>query len=109
MYLENKKLKNVASILLLLAIILPSAIQFSHFIEGHNDNSCAIQIVHLHKTEKNCDTCDFHFTSFNFDISKYEEANSSKTYLNLTKSLSNLLIQNSSLTNNQLRAPPTIS
>ena len=54
MYLKNQIGKNVAAVLLLLAVMLPSAIQFGHMIEGHEGSACNDQSTHIHKSEKAC-------------------------------------------------------
>ena len=52
MYLKNQLGKNIAAVLLLLALILPTAIQFSHMVEGHEDVTCNDQSTHIHKSSK---------------------------------------------------------
>ena len=73
MYLKSQLGKNIATLLLSLALILPTAIQFSHMLEGHEDVSCNIQSSHIHKSQKTCKICAFHHTSISYDIAKYPD------------------------------------
>ena len=53
MYLKNPIGKNIATVLLLLALVFPTAIQISHMVEGHDDVVCNDHSTHFHKSEKN--------------------------------------------------------
>ena len=109
MYLKNQIGKNVAAVLLLLAITLPSAIQFSHMIEGHDGVACNDQSTHIHKSEKTCEVCAFHLTSFSYDIAKYPDLSLTQISVKLSTSFTPLQFHRSTLTNKQLRAPPVFS
>ena len=109
MYLKNQFGKNTAALLLLLALILPTAIQFSHFIEGHESDICYDHSNHIHQTKKNCEVCDFHLTSINYDITKYPDLLLTQISVRLTSDFTPLQYHYPTLTNKQLRAPPITS
>lgn len=109
MYLKNQIGKTIASVLLLLALLLPTAIQFSHMIEGHEGDSCNVQSTHIHKSEKNCEICDFQLISINYDIAKYPDLLLPQISVKLTSDFTPLQFYYPTLTNTQLRAPPVTS
>ncbi|QWX83357.1 hypothetical protein H0I23_12965 [Cellulophaga sp. HaHaR_3_176] len=100
--------KAIASVFLLSALLFPSAIQFTHAFEGHEDISCKQKSTHIHQKVSECHICDFHFFSFNYDIIKYQEfakiSIPSKMVTSFTTQFSNLLNNN----NTSLRGPPCI-
>ena len=109
MYLKYQLGKTTASVLLLLAFILPTAIQFSHMIEGHESDTCNLQISHIHKSEKNCETCDFQLTSISYDIAEYPDLLLTQIFVKLSTDFTPLQFYYPTLTNKQLRAPPVNS
>ena len=109
MYLKSQIGKNVAAVLLLLAIILPSAVQFSHMIEGHEGVACNDQSTHIHKTEKTCEVCAFQLTPLSYDIVKYPDFLLVQISVKLSTIITPLQFHHSTLTNKQLRAPPVLS
>lgn len=109
MYLKNQLGKTSASVLLLLALILPTSIQFSHMIEGHENDTCNVQISHIHKSEKNCETCDFQLTSISYDIGEYPDLLLTQISVKLSTDFTPLQFHYPTLTNTQLRAPPIMS
>ena len=109
MYLKSHLGKNIAAVLLLLALILPTAIQFSHMIEGHEGVACNDQSTHIHTSEKTCEVCAFHLTSISYDIAKYPDLTFTQISVKLSTDFTPLQFHNSTLTNKQLRAPPVLS
>lgn len=109
MYLKNQLGKNIAAVLLLLALILPTAIQFSHMIEGHEGVACNDQTTHIHKSEKTCEVCAFHLTSIRYDIAKYPDLLLIQISVKVSTNYTPLQLYFSTLTNNQLRGPPVFS
>ena len=109
MYLKSQIGKNVGAILLLLAILLPTGIQVSHMIEGHDDVACNNHSTHFHKSEKTCEICAFQVTSFNYDIAKYPDLLLAQISVNVSTTYTPLQLYFSTLTNNQLRGPPVFS
>ena len=109
MYLKNQLGKNIAAVLLLLALILPTAIQFSHMVEGHEDVTCNDQSTHIHKSEKTCEVCAFHHTTVSYDIAKYPDLLLTQISVKVSINYTPLQLYFSTLTNNQLRGPPVFS
>ena len=109
MYLKNHLGKNIAAVLLLLALILPTAIQFSHMIEGHEDVTCNDQSTHIHNSEKTCEVCAFHHTTVSYDIAKYPDLLLTQISVKLSTDFTPLQFHYPTLTNKQLRAPPVFS
>ena len=109
MYLNNQLGKNIAALLLLLAILLPTAIQVSHMIEGHDDVACNDHSTHFHKSEKTCEICAFHLTSFSYNIATYPDLLLVHISVKVNTTYTSLQLYFSTLTNNQLRGPPVFS
>ena len=109
MYLKNQLGKNFAALLLLLALILPTALQFSHMIEGHEGDTCNEQSTHIHKSEKNCEVCDFHLTSINYDLANYPDLLLTQISVKLSTDFAPVQFYYPTPTNKQLRAPPVTS
>ncbi|WP_430408905.1 hypothetical protein [Kordia sp.] len=96
--------------LLVITLALPSFIQFSHQVtENHDFITCHEQKVHIHENNLHCDSCEYHFTNFIYEVTKMPELQVpliiSETTLGSTTPLCYYL----PLTNKQLRAPPTLS
>jgi hypothetical protein len=109
MYLKSQIGKNVAAVLLLLAIMLPTAVQFSHMIEGHEGIACNDQSTHIHITEKTCEICAFQLTSISYDIVKYPDLLLTQISVKVSTTFTPLQFHHTTLTNKQLRAPPVFS
>ena len=109
MYLKNPIGKNIASVLLLLALVFPTAIQISHMVEGHDDVVCNDHSTHFHKTEKTCEVCAFQLTPLSYDIVKYPDLLLVQISVKLSTIFTPLQFHHSTLTNKQLRAPPVLS
>lgn len=106
---HNIKEMIIAS-LLLVTMMLPSLIQFSHqLIEEHEYTWCTEQKAHIHEGKVHCETCSYHFTNFIYEVYKLPKLDVppiiSKTTLGSTRALCN----HSPQTSKQLRAPPTFS
>jgi len=109
MYLKDQLGKNIAAVLLLLALILPTAIQFSHMIEGHEGVTCNNQTTHIHKSEKNCEVCAFHLAPIRYDIATYPDLILTQISVKVSTIYTPLQLYFSTLTNKQLRGPPVFS
>ncbi|MDG1042009.1 MAG: hypothetical protein P8O96_04080 [Flavobacteriaceae bacterium] len=109
MYLKNPLGKNIAAVLLLLALVFPTAIQISHMVEGHDDVACNDHSTHFHKTEKTCEICVFHISSVSYDIAKYPDLLLTQISVKLSTDFTPLQFHYPTLTNTQLRAPPIMS
>ena len=109
MYLKNQIGKNVVAVLLLLAVMLPSAIQFVHMIEGHEGIACNDQSTHIHKSEKVCEVCAFNLTSLSYAIVKYPDLLLIQISVKVSTNYTPTQLYFSTLTNKQLRGPPVFS
>ena len=109
MYLTNKFGKIFAAVLLLLALLFPTAIQISHMVEGHEDVACNDHSTHFHKSEKTCEICVFHITSISYDIAKYPDLILTQISVKVSTNYTPTQLYFSSLTNKQLRGPPVFS
>ncbi|WP_158974705.1 hypothetical protein [Cellulophaga sp. L1A9] len=105
---QSRKISKIVSSVFLLAVLLfPTAIQFIHAFEGHEHITCKDKSTHVHQKVTDCDICDFHFFSSNYDILSYPEfvkaTISSKVVVAFTAQFISLLKNN----NNALRGPPS--
>lgn len=109
--MDNRKQfgKNITTLLLLIALMLPTVIQFSHIFDDHGHSPCEELSTHFHQGDTNCHICDFHLASFNYDIAEYPELSLPVVPIEIIESLSSLQIHLIVLTNTQLRAPPVFS
>ena len=101
--------KNIVALLLFAALMLPTAVQFFHVFEGHEHNTCSEKTTHIHKSITNCDICDFHLVSFNYNITKYPNLLVPKIPVGVDVKFTSLLFHSFKTTNTQLRAPPIFS
>ena len=109
--MERKKQigKNTVALLLFLALMLPTAIQFSHAFEGHDHIPCEDDSRHIHQDEPDCPTCDFHLASFNYDVAEYPDLLLPKITVKTAVNFTSLQFNSFKKTNTQLRAPPIFS
>lgn len=98
--------KSIAALVLLCALMFPTALQFSHIFEGHEQIDCKEQSTHIHEYVADCQICDFHLASFNYDLVFYSEPVAPPIPFKVEKYFSFLLIDSFKKTNTQLRAPP---
>lgn len=96
----------IASIVLLWALMLPTAIQFSHIFKGHEHVDCKGQSTHIHEDVPDCQTCHFHLASFNYEIADYPELLDPALPISPENYFSCPLFHSFKVTNTQLRAPP---
>lgn len=109
LYLSKEKIKTLISVLLLFAIFLPSAVKFTHMLEGHECITHKDNFTQIHESEKICNICDFNFTPFSYNFVEYIDLGTTQFYPVELISFSRLIIQNYSSSNKQLRAPPNYS
>jgi hypothetical protein len=50
---------NLPVLLLIIIVFLPSAFQFAHAFENHEQKYCHINTIHIHEHELDCSICDF--------------------------------------------------
>ena len=99
----------ISSLLLMIALMMPSVVKLVHMCEDHEHIVCNDQSTHLHKTESKCDTCSFHLASFSNDLTEFPELFVPSVHL---KSQVNFASQQYCFfkkTNTRLRAPPIFS
>ena len=101
--------KNITALLLFVALMLPSAIQFIHMFEGHDHVACTEQTTHLHETVVKCDVYNIHLASFNYDIVEYPNLSLPKIYVEKKVNFAFLQYHSFIINNTQLRAPPIFS
>ena len=101
--------KNITALLLFVALMLPSAIQFIHMFEGHDHVACTKQTTHLHETVVKCDIYSIHLASFNYDIAEYPNLLLPKIYVEKKINFAFLQYHSFIISNTQLRAPPIFS
>ncbi len=101
--------KNIAALLLFVALMLPTAIQFIHMVGGHEHIVCTEQQTHIHKSKVKCEICSFHFTSFNYNIAEYPDLLLPKIPVKIEANFASLLLHSFKKSNTKLRAPPIFS
>ncbi|WP_299781542.1 hypothetical protein [uncultured Formosa sp.] len=101
--------KNIASLLLFMALMLPTAVKFVHIFEGHQHFTCTEQKTHLHTSVTKCEICSFHLASFKYDIVEYPDLLLTEVPLEMEVNFTPLQLHSFSITNTQLRAPPIFS
>lgn len=101
--------KSLAALVLFAALMLPTAIQFSHLIDGDDHFVCEERSSHFHSAEINCEICDFQLASFNYNILDCPDFTVLNTPLSAEVNLSVLRLNSYKKTNTQLRAPPIFS
>lgn len=66
MNFREQLFRKITSIAFVLALLMPTMVQFAHALEGHEHKVCNNFSTHIHKTKLNCAVCDFHFSTFNY-------------------------------------------
>ncbi len=101
--------KTLSALLLLVALMLPTSVQFIHMLEGHEEISCNEETAHIHETIIECEVCSFYLASFNYKNAEHPDLllpiQIQKEELNFTS----LLPHSFTITNTQLRGPPFFS
>jgi len=105
------KIKEISlASLLLLTLMLPSCIQFSHqLVEEHEYKLCHETEEHIHEVNVHCDLCCYQFTSFTFEFTSYPELIAPTIISKTTLGSTTPLCYYSPLTNELLRGPPALS
>ncbi len=58
--------RSLASLLMVFALLWPSAIQLAHTLEGHDHPTCNEFKTHIHDEQLECSLCDFQVSVFDF-------------------------------------------
>jgi len=103
---KNQIGSSFAAFMLVLALMLPSGIQFAHIFEGHEHISCNDHSVHLHKSVTQCEISHFHLANFNYELADYPDFSTPKIPARVEEQISSLLFHSFKINNTQLRAPP---
>lgn len=106
---NNQLGKNVMALMLFIALMLPTTVDFFHMFENHEHPSCTEQSLHIHETIVSCDVCDYHLVSSNFDVASYPDFRLPLILTNEESSYVSLELRSYTLTNTRLRAPPSYS
>ena len=104
---ENRKNIIFVSAILMTLLLVPSVIQLAHAFEDHEHIACSEKGAHLHEDTPECKICDFHLTSFDYQL---YAANSAERVILLKEDvqiLQNVVPLPYSFSNKQLRAPPS--
>ncbi|HET8735418.1 MAG TPA: hypothetical protein VFM69_02350 [Pricia sp.] len=99
----------ISALLLLVAFMLPSAVQFSHFFGAHEHLACKVSTTHLHEYSPDCEICHFNMPSFHCDVAFYPELLLPVIPSKSEKGFFSTPPYSFKKTNTQLRAPPSIS
>ncbi len=99
----NKKIQNIAYLLLLAVFLTPSIVKLEH---NHERFICnAKHDNHLHEYHDNCSVCNFEFSVFSSDTYHFEKPREI-THENYQNSYKSLKYSNSLNLSFSLRAPP---
>jgi len=101
--------KSIVALVLFVALMTPSAIQFFHTLEGHENITCTKKVTHIHKSISKCEICSFLFTSLNYDIAKYPDLLLPIIFVKVNETFTTSQFHSLQITNKQLRAPPFFS
>ena len=100
---------NLIALVLFVALMMPSAIQFFHTLEGHEHLTCTEKATHIHKSVTKCEICSFLFTSLNYDIAKHPDLLFPIIFVKVNETFTVLQLHSSKIAHKQLRAPPFLS
>lgn len=105
------KIKEISiASLLLITLMLPSGIQFSHELEeDHEFTLCHEQEEHIHELNVHCDLCSFHFSSYVYNFTSYPALDVPPIISKTTLGVITPLCYQLSRSTTQLRAPPVFS
>ena len=101
--------KYLSSLILLIVLVTPSVIQFSHIFEEHEHIACTETESHVHKTDVDCETCAFRIMPFNDDFNVVNDFSLKKSILKKEVNYTSLILESHNFTHKQLRAPPKYS
>lgn len=99
----------IGSLMLLVALMLPTAIQFFHSFEEHEQIDCTEQEAHVHKTITKCEVCSFHLASFDYEIATYPDLSLPEIHELINADYTSAQLDSFNTTSTQLRAPPVLS
>lgn len=107
---KKQIVKSIASLVLLVALVLPTAIQFIHVFEcNHEHDALAHEKTTIHEPSSKCDICSFHLTSFDYNLEVYPNLILPEIPFRVNVKVTPLYLRTITVTNTQLRAPPVFS
>lgn len=107
---KNKQAgKILFALLLLIALMLPTSVQFIHSLENHEEIVCNDQTSHVHQSIVKCEICSFYLASFNHSSTDFPELLPPIILQKTDVNFASLLPHSFTITNTQLRAPPYFS
>ncbi|OIQ30965.1 MAG: hypothetical protein BM564_01775 [Bacteroidetes bacterium MedPE-SWsnd-G2] len=101
--------KNISALMLLIALMSPTAIEFAHAFEGHEHTSCTEQKDHIHDNSLKCELCSIHIPSVAYKINGFTELEPVTITVQTKVNLKSIRFHSFTITNTQLRAPPCFS
>ncbi|CAM4158219.1 hypothetical protein [Zobellia nedashkovskayae] len=105
---SKQMVKSITAFVLFCALLFPSAVQFFHFLAGHEHEICNDSSEHYHKVPEDCSVYHTQLTSFTYDFSIFTEIIRFECAQDVEKHFSSVVIDSYSKTNFQLRAPPIV-
>jgi hypothetical protein len=106
MFTEKQIGRVITSLLLAIVFVFPMVIQFSHAFEGHDHIPCKEISTHIHQDATDCNICDFHLASIDYNFVKHPEFLAPNIPSEVKKSFTPVLSNSFKQTSTQLRAPP---
>ena len=104
----KKHIISCLSIVLLCALLFPSAVKLTHAFKNHKHEICdGEKTAHFHEVDIDCDFYKFTLTTFNYDVISYPEFYSFNTSYKAVTTLTAELVLIPNTNPKQLRAPPT--
>lgn len=86
-------------------MLFPSAFQFAHAFENHEQSKCTETTTHIHELEVECSVCDFQISTFTYSFDnqiEYLPTKNETIYADFYKSKKHNSIKQSF----SLRGPP---
>lgn len=106
---KNQIGKSIAALLLFIALMLPSTVQFCHLLEDHEHITVTQETEHVEQSITKCEICSINFIPVNYDIALYPDLLLPKSPTQTVISFKALQLHAFNITNTQLRAPPIFS
>jgi len=72
MKITSQLLVTITTLLLGMALLFPTAVQFSHVFEGHDHKPCKDLTTHLHEKKIDCSICHFQISSYTYQIQNFK-------------------------------------
>lgn len=94
---------------MLTAFLLPTAIEFVHFSDGHEHIVCNDSSEHLHQAAADCSVFHAQLNSFQYQVTSYSQLVLPAVSLASVSMHTPMAVVPVVHTNTQLRAPPAIS